>query len=118
MPSHVQVSFRTAPLSFADSGDGKTYASDFAVIVRFLDGQNNVVRKVSQHYELRGPIGGCFVLAGGARRLTSGRPEQAAFVTAAETALRDAKPYKFNAFKVELAKRAIVRALTNVAAMS
>jgi VWFA-related protein len=52
----VIVDFKTAPLSFIDSGDGKTYASDFAVIVRFLDGQNNVVRKVSQHYEVKGPI--------------------------------------------------------------
>ena len=52
----VIVDFKTAPLSFFDSGDGKTYASDFAVIVRFLDGQNNVVKKVSQHYEVKGPI--------------------------------------------------------------
>ena len=47
------VDFKTAPLTFQDGGDGKTYATDFAVIVRFLDAQNNVVRKVSQHYELR-----------------------------------------------------------------
>ena len=30
----VIVDFKTAPLTFADSGDGKTYASDFAVLVR------------------------------------------------------------------------------------
>jgi xanthine dehydrogenase YagS FAD-binding subunit len=52
------------------------------------------------------------------QQLTGARPEHTAFAQAAETALRDAKPYKFNSFKVELAKRAIVRALTNVAAMS
>jgi VWFA-related protein len=52
----VIVDFKTLPLSFFDSGDGKTYASDFAVVVRFLDGQNNVVTKVSQHYEVKGPI--------------------------------------------------------------
>jgi VWFA-related protein len=52
----VVVDFKTMPLSFFDSGDGKTYASDFAVVVRFLDGQNNVVTKVSQHYEVKGPI--------------------------------------------------------------
>ena len=50
------VDFKTAPLSFFDSGDGKTYASDFAVVVRYLDGKNNVVTKVSQHYEVKGPI--------------------------------------------------------------
>jgi xanthine dehydrogenase YagS FAD-binding subunit len=52
------------------------------------------------------------------QQLIGARPEHATFVKAAENALRDAKPYKFNSFKVELAKRAIVRALTNVAAMS
>jgi VWFA-related protein len=49
----VVVDFKTAPMTFQDGADGKTYATDFAVIVRFLDGKNNVVRKVSQHYELR-----------------------------------------------------------------
>jgi len=52
----VIVDFKTTPLSFFDSGDGKTYASDFVVVVRYLDGQNNVVTKVSQHYEVKGPI--------------------------------------------------------------
>jgi VWFA-related protein len=52
----VVVDFKTAPMSFADSGDGKTYASDFAVLVRFLDAQNQVVKKVSYHYEIKGPL--------------------------------------------------------------
>ncbi len=52
----VVVDFKTAPLSFANSGDGKTYASDFAVLVRFLDDKNAVVKKVSQHYEVKGAI--------------------------------------------------------------
>jgi VWFA-related protein len=53
----VVVDFKTAPLSFPDSGDGKTYASDFTVLVQFLDDKNNVVKKVGQHYDdLRGPI--------------------------------------------------------------
>ena len=37
--------------------DGKTYTSDFTVLVRFVDQENQVVRKVSQHYEVTGPIG-------------------------------------------------------------
>jgi hypothetical protein len=52
----VVVDFKTAPLTFQPSADGKTYISDFAVLVRFLDAQNQVVRKVSQHYEVNGPI--------------------------------------------------------------
>jgi xanthine dehydrogenase YagS FAD-binding subunit len=39
------------------------------------------------------------------------------FKAAAEEALRNAKPQKYNAFKIELAKRVIVKALTATAAM-
>jgi xanthine dehydrogenase YagS FAD-binding subunit len=39
-------------------------------------------------------------------------PSRAAFVKAAEAALKDAHPASENAFKVELSRRCIVRALT------
>jgi len=52
----VVVDVKTAPLSFTPSADGKTYTSDFAVLVRFLGPQNEIVSKVGQHYEIRGPI--------------------------------------------------------------
>ncbi len=52
----VVVEFKTEALTFQPSADGKTYTSDFAVIVRFLDKDNQVTRKVSQHYEVNGPI--------------------------------------------------------------
>jgi VWFA-related protein len=52
----VVVDLKTAPLTFQPGTDAKTYTSDFAVIVRFLDAENHVVRKVSQHYEVKGPI--------------------------------------------------------------
>jgi VWFA-related protein len=52
----VVVDFATAPLTFQPAADGKTYTSDFAVLVRFLDQHNRVARKVSQHYEVNGPI--------------------------------------------------------------
>ncbi len=54
----VVVEFKTAPLTFLPAADGKTYTSDFAVIVRFIDKDNQVARKVSQHYEVNGPIAG------------------------------------------------------------
>ena len=45
-----------------------------------------------------------------------GRPAgEAAFAQAADTALRDAKGYAHNAFKIDLARRTIVRALTQAA---
>jgi hypothetical protein len=52
----VVVNLSTAPITFQPAADGKTYTSDFAVLVRFLDTQNQVVRKVSQHYEIKGPV--------------------------------------------------------------
>jgi VWFA-related protein len=52
----VIVDFKTAPLSFFDSGDLKTYTSDVAVLVRFLDDKNNPVRRVSFHYEIKGAM--------------------------------------------------------------
>ena len=52
----VVVDLKTAPLTFQPASDGTTYSSDFAVLVRFLDAQNQVVRKISQHYEVNGPV--------------------------------------------------------------
>jgi xanthine dehydrogenase YagS FAD-binding subunit len=45
-------------------------------------------------------------------------PNEKSFRDAAEAELAPAKGYKFNSFKIELAKRAIVRALSTVAAMA
>ena len=48
-----------------------------------------------------------------AEQLLVGKPaEEAHFKTAAEAALQGAKPYRDNGFKIELARRCIVRALT------
>ncbi|RRA47220.1 xanthine dehydrogenase family protein subunit M [Acidipila sp. EB88] len=50
-----------------------------------------------------------------AERVLEGKPaEEAHFKTAAEAAMRAAKPYRENGFKIELARRCIVRALTTV----
>jgi hypothetical protein len=48
----VVVDLKTAPMSFPTTEDQKSFKSDFAVIVRFVDAQKKVVRKVSQHYEM------------------------------------------------------------------
>ena len=50
--------------------------------------------------------------------LAGGRPSEAAFRRAAEAAMRDARPLKHNAFKVELGKRAIVRALMRASGLA
>jgi xanthine dehydrogenase YagS FAD-binding subunit len=52
-----------------------------------------------------------------AEHALEGKPaHEATFRAAADAALRDAKPQRDNAFKVELAKRCLIRALTTVTA--
>jgi xanthine dehydrogenase YagS FAD-binding subunit len=50
--------------------------------------------------------------------LVGARAEEAVYVKAARAALQGARPQKYNAFKIDLARRAIVRALSTVAEMS
>jgi xanthine dehydrogenase YagS FAD-binding subunit len=52
------------------------------------------------------------------RKLIGQTADEKTFREAAETELASAKGYKYNSFKIELAKRAIVRALSTVAAMA
>ena len=49
------------------------------------------------------------------RALAGARPDEPAFRAAAETAMQGAKPRKYNAFKIDLAKRTLVRALATTA---
>ncbi len=49
--------------------------------------------------------------------LVGANSEEAAYAAAAKAALQGARPQKFNAFKIELARRTIVRALTTVGEM-
>ncbi len=41
-------------------------------------------------------------------------PQQIAYKAAADIALKDAKTYKYNSFKTELAKRTIISALQTI----
>ncbi len=50
------VDFSTASIAFQPSADGRSYTSDVTVLVRFLDGDRQVARTVSQHYEISGPL--------------------------------------------------------------
>ncbi len=52
------------------------------------------------------------------KALVGQKPTEALFSAAAKTALKDAKPHKDNGFKIELAQRTIVRALTVVEGMA
>jgi VWFA-related protein len=52
----VLVHLKTAPMSFPLTEEQKNFESDFAIVVRFLDSQGKVARKVSQHYEMSGEV--------------------------------------------------------------
>ena len=52
------------------------------------------------------------------KALTGMDMNEQSFRAAAEAALSEAKPYKYNAFKIVLAKRTLVRALTTAGSMS
>ena len=52
------------------------------------------------------------------KKLAGQKADEKSFQAAAEAALAGAKGYKHNSFKIELAKRSIVRALTTVSAMT
>ncbi len=54
LPIVVEVS--TSNITFKPSDDGKQYRSDFTVLVRFRDGAGTVMDKLSQRYEVTGPI--------------------------------------------------------------
>jgi xanthine dehydrogenase YagS FAD-binding subunit len=49
--------------------------------------------------------------------LVGKKPEESVFRAAAEAELAEAKRYKYNSFKIELARRTITRALTTTAAL-
>jgi VWFA-related protein len=52
----VLVALRTEALAFQIDAEKKRYTSEFVILVRLKDNSNAVVRKLSQHYELSGPI--------------------------------------------------------------
>ncbi len=52
------------------------------------------------------------------RALLGQKPSDAAYSAAADALLRGAQPHRFNAFKVELARRSVARALSTTAALA
>ena len=52
----VLVQLPTSAVTFRPSKDGESYESDFTVLVRFKDAGEQVVDKLSQRYEVTGPL--------------------------------------------------------------
>ena len=97
--------------------DRATYAFALVSVAAALDlGANGTIR------EARIALGGVAHKpwrALDAERQLSGKPaNESSFKAAAETALANAKGYPYNTFKIELAKRSIVRALATTATLA
>ncbi|MCW3100165.1 MAG: molybdopterin dehydrogenase, FAD-binding [Chthonomonadaceae bacterium] len=96
--------------------DRASYAFALVSVAAALDVQQGTIRNV------RLALGGVGTKPWRAmeaeKALEGKRAGEAAYHAAAEIAMKGAKTHKYNAFKVELAKRSIVRALTTVEAMT
>ncbi|MBW4533570.1 MAG: xanthine dehydrogenase family protein subunit M [Pleurocapsa minor HA4230-MV1] len=115
-PGEIITAVILPPVSFAQSGvylklrDRASYAFALISVAAALDIQDGEIQQARMalggvaHKPWRSPE---------AEQFLQGKPaETATFQQAAELVLRDAKPLKYNAFKVDMAKRAIRRALT------
>lgn len=96
--------------------DRASYAFAMASVAAALDIQNGII------HSARIALGGVGTKPWRAyeaeKALVSKQPNQATFQAAADAAIQGAKPQKYNAFKVELAKRTIVKALFTVGGMA
>ncbi len=96
--------------------DRASYAFALVSVAAALDlGSNN--RIIAARVALGGVAHKPWRANAAEKKLTGQEANENTFRAAAEAELAPAKSYKYNSFKIELAKRAIVRALSNVAAM-
>ena len=115
-PGEIITAVILPPISFAKSGvylklrDRASYAFALISVAAAVDIQDGEIQQARMalggvaHKPWRSPE---------AEQFLQGKPaETATFQQAAELALRDAKPLQYNAFKVDMTKRAIRRALT------
>jgi xanthine dehydrogenase YagS FAD-binding subunit len=96
--------------------DRASYAFALASAAVALDIQGGVIRNA--RIALGGVATKPWRSLAAERALVGKRPTPAEFRTAAEIAMRGAVPHSENAFKIELGKRTLVRALTTVSQMA
>ena len=120
-PGELIMAFRVPPTSFARRSlflkirDRASYEFALASAAVVLDLEGGVVK------EARIALGGVATVPWRARdaenRLKGKALDDTLAAAAAETAFEQAKGYEHNAFKIELGKRTLVRALTQAGAM-
>ncbi len=96
--------------------DRASYAFAMASVAAALDIKNGIIRSA------RIALGGVGTKPWRAyeaeKALVNKQPNQATFQAASDVAIQGSKPRKYNAFKVELAKRTIVKALFTIGGMA
>ncbi|BAY22717.1 molybdopterin dehydrogenase FAD-binding protein [Calothrix sp. NIES-2100] len=116
----VAVDLPTSPFAkrshYLKVRDRASYAFAMASVAAALDIQNGIIRGARL---AMGGVGTKPWRAYEAEKLLVNQPANSAtFQAAANAAVTGAKPQKYNEFKVELAKRTIIRALTTVGEMA
>jgi len=95
--------------------DRATYAFALVSVAAILELEDGMIK--SARVALGGVAHKPWRATKAEQMLTGKEPKAAAFTAAADAELAGAKGYRYNTFQIELAKRAIVQALTTVAAM-
>ena len=113
--THVTIpaSAFAAQSAYVKLRDRASYEFALASAAAALEIQGNQIR--SARLALGGVATKPWRSPEGERVLTGSAAEGKTFQAAADAAMKGAVPHKHNAYKIELAKRAIVRALTNAA---
>jgi xanthine dehydrogenase YagS FAD-binding subunit len=121
-PNELITAVDLPPLPFAARShylkvrDRASYAFALVSVAAVLETDGSVIKSA------RLALGGVAHKPWRARKaeqaLTGQQPNERCFRAAAEAELAEAKGYKYNSFKIELAKRAVVQALGTVAKMA
>jgi xanthine dehydrogenase YagS FAD-binding subunit len=90
--------------------DRASYAEALVSVAAALDINNGVIR--AARVAMGGVAPKPWRAAEGERILVGARANEQTFAAAAAATIREAQPQKYNRFKVEMARRALVRALT------
>lgn len=96
--------------------DRASYAFALVSVATTLDIDNGIIR--AARVALGGVAHKPWRALAAEKILVGSKANEQTFRAAAEATIKDAKPQKYNKFKVEMAKRAIVRSLTEVGDMA
>lgn len=124
LPGELIVAIDLPPLPFAAQArshylkvrDRNSYAFALVSVAAVLDVDGGVIRHA--RIALGGVAHKPWRVPEAEQLLVGKKPSEAVYGDAADTLLHGAKPYRENGFKVELARRSIVRALSTTASLS